>query len=226
MNIIQNLFTSSLGKKYLMALTGLALFFFVIGHMVGNLQIFAGRETLNAYAHFLKSKPLLLWGARLGLLACVAIHIWTAIRLTQENRAARPVQYAKAKPYAASYASRTMIWSGLIIAVFIVYHLLHFTVGVTHPEHFKLVDANGHHDVYGMVVKGFQSPLVSGFYVLAMGLLCLHLSHGVSALFQSLGLKNKAYGPLIDKFAYVSAWVIFLGNISMPLAVLLFGLGK
>lgn len=237
MYIVANLFNSSLGKKFIMAATGFALFLFVIGHLLGNLQIFLGAKALNAYGHFLQSKPGLIWTARIGLLVLVTLHIWSAVKLSAENKAARPMGYAgNPTPPVASYASRTMLMSGLIITAFIIYHLLHFTVKVPavnlidDPEYrdFKtlidprpdLVPAIQGQDVYRMMVAGFQIRLVSGFYILAMALLCLHLSHGLAAMFQSLGLKNKSCGRLIDNLAHVAAWIIFLGYISIPVAVL------
>lgn len=231
MNLIKRTFGSSLGKKYIMAISGGALFVFVVGHMLGNLQIFLGPEAINRYGHFLQSNPEILWPARLGLLVMVLLHIWAAAKLTAENKAARPIGYASdPTPVAASYASRTMLMSGLIIAAFVIYHLLHFTVqtkaiNLTGQDFLALRDARGRHDVFKMMIVGFGHPLVSGFYVLAMALLCLHLSHGVSAMFQSVGLKNEVYGPLIDRFAPISAWVIFIGYASIPIAVLL-GYGK
>ena len=231
MNIVANLFKSSLGRKYIMAITGAALFLFVIGHLLGNLQIFLGPKAINRYGDFLQSNKEILWPARLGLLLMVALHIWAAVKLSDENKAARPIGYADDPvPVAASYASRTMLMSGLIIAAFVLYHLLHYTVQVrslnfTGRDFLALHDAEGRHDVFRMMVAGFSQPLVSGFYVLALGLLCLHLSHGVSATFQSVGLKNEVSGPLIDRFARAAAWLIFLGYISIPLAVLL-GYGK
>jgi len=226
MNVVAHLFNSSLGRKYVMALSGAALFFFVIGHLLGNLQIFLGPEPLNAYGHFLQSTPEILWPARVGLLAMVVLHIWSALKLSAENKAARPIPYANWHPTSASYASRTMLMSGLIIAAFVVYHLLHFTVqakavNLTGQDFGALVDAKGRHDVYRMMIAGFSYPVVSGFYVLAIGLLCLHLSHGAGAMFQSVGWKNEAYGRRIDRCARVGAWVIFLGYSSIPLAVLL-----
>lgn len=232
MNILQRFFQSSLGKKYIMALTGLGLFLFVVGHLLGNLQIFLGQDAINAYGHFLQTTPELIWPARLGLLAFVGFHIWAAVTLTARNRAARGlVNYSNAyTPTVASYASRTMMMSGLIIAAFVVYHILHFTVqaravNLTGNDFVALTDAKGRHDVYAMMIAGFRQPLVSGFYIVAMGLLCLHLSHGVGASFQSMGLKNKAWGAGIDRFGRVAAWAIFLGYISIPVAVLL-GYGK
>lgn len=216
-----------------MAITGLGLLGFVTGHMVGNLQMFLGPEVLNRYAHFLQSTGELLWAVRLGLLALVAVHIWAAVTLTLENRAARPVAYERAKLAGASYASRTMIWSGLIIGAFVIYHLLHYTakaqVNLTgqdfHAFRTTLADGRACHDVFRMVVVGFSPPLVAGFYMVAVGLLCWHLSHGVKALFQSLGLQNRAWDGAIRKLAPVLAWVLFLGYVSIPLAVLC-GYGK
>jgi len=216
-----------------MALSGCALFLFVIAHLLGNLQIFLGPEALNRYGHFLQTTPELLWPARLGLMALVVVHIVCAAKLTAENRAARPVPYARHEIVAASYASRTMMMSGLILAAFIVYHLLHFTVmapgvnltGRDFAARPAFADAQGRHDVYKMMIVGFHQPVVSGFYLVAMGLLCLHLSHGVSAMFQSLGWKDRRYGPFLDRSAQAVALVIFLGYSSIPVAVLL-GYGK
>jgi succinate dehydrogenase / fumarate reductase cytochrome b subunit len=220
MNTLVRLFTSSLGKKILMALTGAGLFLFVVGHLLGNLQVFLGPEAINRYGHFLQTTPEILWPARIGLLAFVIIHIWTSISLTLENRAARGSQYQVNEIVDATLASRTMIWSGLIIFAFVAFHLAHYTLLIVHPEFRDLRDANGLHDIYRMLVIGFSNYWVSGFYVLGIGLLCIHLSHGASAMFQSLGLQNARYEGAIDRFAKVAAWLIFLGYISIPLAVL------
>jgi succinate dehydrogenase / fumarate reductase cytochrome b subunit len=230
MSVIANLFRSSLGKKFLMAASGGALFLFVVAHLLGNLQIFLGPEAINRYGHFLQTNQEILWPARLGLLAMAAVHIWSAVKVSADNKAARPVQYANWNPTVASYASRTMLMSGLIILAFIIYHLLHFTVQVeainlTGQNFLALHDDKGRHDVFRMMVTGFSNPLVSGFYALAVALLCLHLSHGVGAMFQSIGLKSTVYGPLIDRFARIAAALIFLGYVSIPVAVLL-GFGK
>jgi len=221
MNIFKAIFHSSLGKKYIMGLTGLALFGFVIGHMVGNLQIFMGQEKLNAYGAFLKSMPKLLWVARLGLLACVGLHIWAAVQLVRENRAARPDRYDVTEHNTASFASRTMIWSGVIVLAFIIYHLYEFTIAPEYTGH----DAKDRHDVYKMVILGFSNPISSLFYIFANGLLCIHISHGVKSLFQSLGLSTGQFRGLFNKIAVVMAWIIFIGNTSIPAAVLL-GFGK
>ena len=220
MNILLRIFTSSLGKKFLMAVTGAGLFFFVIAHMVGNLQIFLGPESINRYGNFLQMTPEILWPARIGLLAFVIIHIWASISLTIENRAARATGYEVKELVAASTASRTMIWSGLIIFAFVCFHLAHYTLLWVHPEFRDLRDAQGQHDIYRMMVLGFSNCWVSGFYALGIGLLCIHLSHGTSAMFQSLGLKNAAYECLIDRLSKIMAILIFLGYISIPVAVL------
>jgi len=225
MNLITRTWHSSLGKKYIMALTGCALFGFVIAHLAGNLQIFLGPENLNRYGYFLQTTPELIWPARIGLIVLVVLHIVAAVQLSAQNKRARSIPYAQYEVVAASYASRTMLMSGLIIAAFVIYHLLHFTVQIpginfTGQDFRVLEDAKQRHDIYQMMVVGFKQPLVSGFYILGMALLCLHLSHGASSMFQSLGWKNKYYGWFIDKAAIVVAVLIFLGYCSIPLAVL------
>jgi succinate dehydrogenase / fumarate reductase, cytochrome b subunit len=220
MSSISALFDSTLGKKYIMALSGAGLFGFVVVHMLGNLQVFLGPEPVNAYAVFLKSKPSLLWGTRLGLLALVFLHILTAVQLTLRNRAARSEKYDRNKPYKASYASRTLVLSGAALFAFIVYHLMHFTVGLVDPAYLQLRDAANRHDVYRMTILGFSHPGVSAFYIASMALLCLHLSHGVGSSFQSIGFKNKHTAAWIDRASKILAVIVFLGNSSMPLAVL------
>lgn len=234
MKLIDGIFQSTLGRKYIMAISGAVLVLFVIGHLMGNLQIFLGREVINAYGEFLHRVPELLWGARIVLLTMVGLHIWSAVSLSNANRAARPIAYEGWNPTAASYASRTMLMSGLIIAAFVIYHLLHYTLQVPGinftGQNFGTFDElrAGHdprHDVYKMMVVGFSQPLVSLFYIVAIGLLCLHLSHGISAGFQSLGLRNKTWTPILDRVAKGFAIAIFVGYASIPTAVL-FGLGK
>jgi succinate dehydrogenase / fumarate reductase cytochrome b subunit len=220
MNILLRAYQSSLGKKYLMAISGLLLFLFVIVHMLGNLQVYLGPEVMNNYAHFLKSKPGLLWSARTGLFIVAVVHITTALQLAAENRSARPIKYSYGKPTGATFASRTIVVSGLILFAFIVYHLLHFTLGVTNPEFMSLRDAEGHHDVYRMTVIGFQSPWVSAFYIFSMALLLLHLSHGVGSLFQSLGLRNNRNVNAVLTFSRIAAALIFIGNCSIPISIM------
>jgi succinate dehydrogenase / fumarate reductase cytochrome b subunit len=220
MNLLARAFGSSLGKKYIMAITGFLLFLFVIVHMLGNLQVYLGPEPMNAYAALLKSKPGLLWTARAGLLVLAILHITSAVQLAAENRAARPERYEEGRPTAASFASRTILVSGLVVFAFIIYHLMHFTFGVTNPEFMLLEDLNSQHDVYRMVVLGFSNWWVSSFYLISMGLLCLHLSHGLSSMFQSLGIRSKANLRAVTLFARVSALVVFIGNCSIPISIL------
>lgn len=231
MKIITNVFQSSVGKKYIMAVTGFVLFLFVIGHLAGNLQIFLGREAINRYGDFLQSNPELIWPARLGLLLMVGLHIWSATKVSLENKAARPVSYTVYQPVGSSYASRTMLMGGSVVFVFIIYHLLHYTAQV---QFLNLTGQSftafmeplpGHipperHDIYKMMVVGFSQPLVSGFYVLGLALLCLHLSHGASSMCQSLGWKNDAYRPFLDLAAQVVAVLVFIGYSSIPVAIL------
>ncbi|MBI5387360.1 MAG: succinate dehydrogenase cytochrome b subunit [Verrucomicrobia bacterium] len=227
MNLWTQVWRSSLGKKYVMAVSGFVLLLFVVGHLAGNLQIFLPPHYLNHYAAFLQSNLEVIWPVRLVLLALLVLHIVAAVQLEVENKAARPTSYAQKEPGAASFASRSMLLSGLMIGAFVVYHLLHYTavvqaVNFTGVDFAKLVDpATGHRDVYAMTVYGFSKLPVSAFYLLAMGLLCLHLSHGTQSMFQSLGWKNSYYSPLIAKAAWVLAVVLFLGYSSIPVGVLL-----
>src|SRR3954471_2911698 len=225
MNVVAGFFQSTLGRKFIMALSGIVLFGFVVGHMVGNLQIFLGPESINRYGAFLQGLGEALWGVRIALLITIILHVWAATSLTLENRAARPIPYGNYKPKGSTYASRTMYLSGVIIAIFIVYHLLHYTVQVqginfTGQNFAALEDAKGRHDIYRMMIIGFSNPIVSLFYMVGVALLSLHLSHGVSSMFQSLGLKSRNWEPLIDWFAWFMAIVLLVGYCSIPLAVL------
>jgi len=212
---------SSIGSKVVMALTGLGLVLFVIVHMAGNLQMFIGQDAMNAYGVTLRKMPLLLWIARIGLLGIAVLHVVISIRLKLANRGARPMRYEHEKTVQASLSSRTMIMSGLIILTFLVYHLLHFTLGFTDPKSFALHDAQGRHDVYNMVIAGFKNPLISGGYILAMVLLFAHLGHGASSWMQSLGWNHPKYNGIIAKVGPVISWLVCLGFISIPVAVLL-----
>jgi len=221
------MFSSSLGKKYLMALSGIVLIGFVFVHMAGNLQILLGQESINAYAHALQTLPLpLLWGSRLFLLACVLVHAWTAIILIRENRQARPQGNQVEVTKRAGLSSLRMGLTGTILLFFIVFHLLHFTVRTIYPEYNDLMTAVGApegeqvHDVYTMVLAGFQHTWVSLFYIVSMFLLCGHLSHGFSSVFQSLGLRSESWRHKIEWIAKAYAWVIFLGFSIVPILVL------
>ncbi len=215
----QGYFSSSTGKKILMAVSGAALFAFIIGHLLGNLQIFLGPEALNRYSAFLKSTGEFLWIARIGLLVMVGIHIWTAIALTLENRAARPFDYDQKDYIEASYASRTMHLSGIIILAYLIYHLMHFTFLSIHPEYSYFIDAQGRHDVYRMVVMSFQQPAIAAIYIAANLLLGMHLSHGLYSMFQSLGLVGETVRPKLQIAANVVGYGIFIAYAMIPLSV-------
>ncbi len=212
---------SSIGRKIIVALTGLALVLFLAGHLSGNLLIFAGEEAFNEYAEFLHTflHGMGVWIARIGLLACFVIHIWFTVLLTKENKSARP-KYAHDATVQAPKSSRIMIWSGLTILAFVIFHILHFTVR-TDGE----LAALGEESPWKMVIVGFQNPLVVIFYIVAMTLLCSHLSHGVASIFQTLGLRSKKTAGPIQFISKAYAVVIYLGFISIPLAILLFGFG-
>jgi succinate dehydrogenase / fumarate reductase, cytochrome b subunit len=217
---LARLWRSSLGKKYVMAITGFGLWIYVIVHMLGNLQIFLGPEKINAYAALLKGAPALLWSARIGLLFIATLHVVAATQLVLANRRARAIRYEFKKVVASTFANRTMWISGLIIFAFILFHLAHFTFGWVNPQFLRLEDAEGRHDVYRMMVAGFSNPAVSIFYIISMGLLLSHLSHGVSSLFQSLGLRSKKTFGFFDRLAKISALALFIGNSLIPLAIM------
>jgi len=218
MSWIKRGLTSSVGLKFLMALSGLLLVLFTIGHMLGNLQVFLGREQLNAYAGHIQGLGGLLWVIRLGLFVVFAIHVLTGVVLTLRNWAARPVPYAQQEALQSTIFSRTMIWSGLALFAFIVYHLLHFTILPKDPV---LLLPDGHVDVYGMVIAGFEQPAVTITYVIAMLLLGFHLMHGISSLFQSMGWNAPRYQGFTSKLGTVIASILVLGNVAMPVCVLL-----
>ena len=203
----------SVALKAVMALTGIVLYGFVFVHMVGNLQLYQGPEKINAYAAFLKSVPPLLWGTRVTLLAAVLLHGLAAFTLWRRNLAARPVGYDRQDFQKAGVTSRTMYWTGPVIGLFVVYHLLHLTVGTAHPSF-------DHVKVYDNIVIGFSNVWVSGFYVLAMVALGFHLFHGGFSLFQTLGLRTPKYEKPIKAVLAVLCTVIVVVNVSFPIAVL------
>ena len=218
--------SSSVGRKMIVAVTGVILLLFVIGHLLGNLQIYLGPEWINAYSQHLHDLGPLLWMIRAFLLASVILHIYFTIQLAIENRRARPEAYRDRNYVKASWASRHMVVSGLVVLAFIVYHLAHFTFRTTDPR-FALLkpDALGRYDVFSMMVYGFQNVYVSAFYVVGLFLLTLHLTHGSSSFFQSLGLNNQRLTPKLAIGGRIFAWLLFVGYVSIPLAVL-FGLIK
>ncbi|MBS2021530.1 MAG: succinate dehydrogenase cytochrome b subunit [Deltaproteobacteria bacterium] len=206
---------STIGKKVVMAVTGFILFGFVLGHFAGNLQVYLGAEAFNDYAEGLRKilHGAGLWIARAGLLGAVAGHIWAATALTLQNRAARPVGYRATEFRESTYASRTMRYSGYILAFFILFHLSHLTLGTTHPDFIA-------GDAYHNFVTGFKNPIVDGFYIISMVLLGLHLRHGVWSFMQTLGWNHPRYNALRQTGAIAFAALITVGNILFPVMVL------
>jgi len=213
---------SSVGKKVIVALTGIVLIAFIIGHLLGNLQIFLGPDWVNGYAEHLRELGPLLWAIRVFLLVNVLLHIFFTVRLAIDNRRARPERYVDRNYVKATFASRYMAMSGLVVLAFLIYHLAHFTVRVADPR-FALLknDPLNHYDVYSMMVYGFQNIFVSTFYIIGIFLLALHLSHGTSSFFQSLGLNDEKLTPRLARGGRIFAWAIFVGYTSIPVAVLL-----
>jgi succinate dehydrogenase / fumarate reductase cytochrome b subunit len=223
MSWITNFYRSALGKKAIMAVTGIILFGWIFAHMIGNLKIYLGAEHLNEYATWLRvmGSPLipkngLLWISRIALLVCTWLHLQAATQLTLMNWDARPVDYTDRDYVIASYAARTMRWGGVILALFVAYHLLHLTFGV-HVSPATFIE----NDVYHNVVAGFQVWWVSAVYIVANLSLGLHLYHGLWSMFQSLGWNASKFNQWRNNFAIAFAVVITVGNVSIPVSVLL-----
>lgn len=236
MNLAVALFKTSIGRKIVMAVTGLALVGFVTAHLIGNLHVFGPPDEINGYSHFLQSLGPVLWIFRAVVLACAVLHVWAAVVLTLENYRARPDEYAFKRTIQATLASRTMRMTGLIVLFFILYHLAHFTVGLDggffqgqnfksripeyemqHDFHFVgllLVRAGTVvHDVHTMMIRGFQSPIVSAFYVIAVGLLTLHLWHGIESMFQTLGLRTGRWARALQAVSRLYCVAYLAGNL-------------
>lgn len=221
MNFLINFYKSSIGKKWIVALTGLVLIGYVIGHLVGNLQIYISPEQINWYGERLHAIGPLLWLVRAFLLACFVAHIVTTIFLAIENRASRPEIYANKKNIRTTAAARTMIVSGLILLCFVIFHLLQFTIRPDGIQFYAPKTPDGHTDIYNMVVHAFLNPLASGFYIVGMFLLCMHLSHGFSSVLQTLGLNSRKLFHILETGGTALAWLVFAGYTSIPVSVML-----
>ncbi|MFN3603913.1 MAG: succinate dehydrogenase cytochrome b subunit [Leptonema sp. (in: bacteria)] len=221
--VLKRMFTSSVGRKFLVALTGSLLIIFIIAHMVGNWNMFLGQDAMNSYAEKLQNLGGLLWIVRIGLLVVFVIHVFLTIQLNIENKMARSIPYKKKDYIKASLASRTMALSGILILAFVLYHLLHYTLGVVQPETFKanLTDSSGRPDVYRMVIYGFQNPLISLSYIVAMVFLSMHLDHAVQSVFQTFGLTTKRIFPTLIKISHGFAILIFIGYSLIPVSILI-----
>ncbi len=213
MNRLLDAYRTSIGKKFVVAVTGVILFLFVLGHMFGNLQIFVGAERLNAYAAFLQNLGELLWAVRTFLFLALVLHVMAITQLFFQNLGARPIKYRVKKTRETDLSARTMIYSGPAILAFLIYHLLHFTYGSVHSDFI-------HGDVYHNVISGFAIWWVSGIYILANILLGLHFKHGLWSWFQTLGFAHPKYNKWRTNFATFFAYLIIVGNVSMPVAVL------
>ena len=241
MNLIGQLFCTTIGRKFIMAATGVVLILFIVGHLVGNLQIFEDPDRINGYAHFLQSLGPVLWAVRIVLLACVTLHVWSGTTLALEDKAARgPEDYGAKTWLQATLASRYMRWTGYVVLAFILYHLAHFTVGLaqtaTFKENLPLYTMTGDYhvlgltvvragtrvfDVHSMVILGFQNAVVAVFYIIAVGLLSLHLLHGAESLFQTFGWRNARWCRGLRAVVTLGCAAYFLGNLAIPGAVLL-----
>jgi succinate dehydrogenase / fumarate reductase cytochrome b subunit len=219
MNRLVRLFGTSLGRELIMAATGALLIVFVVIHMLGNMKVYQGPDALNSYAARLIGHPL-LWVVRLGLLSVFGVHVYLAFWLARRNRVSRPLGYQRYTAQKGSVFTRHLMVSGLMILAFVVYHLLHFTLGVVDSGNVHLVDAHGRRDVYSMVVRSFGNPWISASYVVAMVLLGFHLIHGAKSLFQTVGINHESYNRLIAVACAVLVAIIVVGNCSIPILVL------
>jgi succinate dehydrogenase / fumarate reductase cytochrome b subunit len=205
---------STIGKKVVMAVTGIVLVGYILAHVTANLLIFAGPASLDAYAVKLRTLPILLWGVRLLLLISVILHVVAAAQLAARARAARPTPYHHLEPQTSSAASRTMRWGGVALLLFLIYHILHFTTGQAHPDFIHLAP-------YHNVTTAFRVWWVAGVYIAAMLALAMHLYHGTWSMFQTLGVEHVRVNQARRRVATVIAVLVPLGFVAVPIAVLL-----
>jgi len=218
---------STIGNKVLVAVTGLSLAAFVLGHLAGNLKMFSGRESINNYAYFLKHDlGVLIWVARAGLLGTFLTHVALTIRLKWKTRAARPIGYAYQRSAQASPQSKVMLSTGLVILAFTIFHLAHYTFCVIHPVEvngewvdYSQLTYKGKHDVYSMVVFGFSTPWISAIYIATQAILFLHLTHGLTSSLHTLGLLGRRFTPVARAAAYGFAALVFVANVSIVVAI-------
>lgn len=211
--------SSTVGRKILMAITGFLLILFLCVHLLGNSFIYF--NLINAYGQKLHSVPPVVWAARIGMVILFAVHIFFGITLTLENNAARPQAYTVKKSLRATFAGKTMIWTGLVIAAFLIYHILHFAMKVTNPDISHDLDELERDDVFKMIVFSFQNVLIAGVYIIALISVFLHLFHGIQSFVQTFGLNSDASIPVVEKTGKGIAFILFLGYLSIPVAVVL-----
>ncbi|MBI2603840.1 MAG: succinate dehydrogenase cytochrome b subunit [Deltaproteobacteria bacterium] len=216
MNGLGRIFTMTVGLKFLMAVSGFILVGFLVGHLSGNMLLYAGPDAINQYAEVLKKFPVVLWTTRIFLIIAVFVHIYSGVKLSVLNKRARPHAYAVTKRVKATLPSQTMLLSGAVVLSFTLYHLAHFTFRWTHKEEFAGL---GDFDVHAMMVLSFQSSVVSSFYVLSIVLLMMHLNHGLVSFFQTLGVNHSKYNGVVKSLSILLSIILALGFISLPISI-------
>lgn len=216
---LRQAYRSTVGLKIVMAVTGLLLLLFVLQHLVGNLKVFGGQDAFNSYAEFMQGLGLIKWGARFGLLGLLAVHVASALKLRARNAAARPSRYAVSKPQASTWYGRTMMVSGVLVLVYLTYHIAHFTGEVVNYQH--LVDAAGRRDIYTNFVRSLGNPAIASLYIAGNVALAFHLGHGASSMLRTLGWSQGRFRPALEKVGPALGLLVGAGNVSMPLACLL-----
>lgn len=216
---LRQVWSSTVGLKIVMAVSGLLLILFVLQHLVGNLKVFGGQDAFNAYAEFMQSLGLIKWGVRFGLLGLLAVHVASAVKLRARNAAARPSRYAVQRSYASTWYGRTMMISGVLVLVYITYHIAHFTVEIVNYE--QLTDAAGRRDIYTNFVRSLSNPVIGTFYVLGNVALAFHLGHGASSMLRTLGWSQGRFRPVLEKVGPALGIAVGAGNVSMPIACML-----
>ncbi len=212
---------STIGRKVVMALSGAVLVGFALAHMAGHLKVYAGRDDYNAYAAFLQGLGGLKWLVRFGLLAALVVHVRSGLTLAARNKGARPHAYAVKRAQRSTPYGRTMLLSGLVFVAFLIYHLAHFTLGWVHPQYFALKDALGRTDVYGNFVRSFQSPIITGTYVIATAAVSMHVAHAASSVLRTLGISSGALRRSCERVGPALGVLLFVGFASVPVACLL-----
>jgi len=211
---------TSIGRKLVVAITGILLLGFLVAHLAGNLQIFLGRDAINGYGVKLHSLGPLLWILRVGLIVTALAHVVLTVQIAAENRVARPVRYRQGGRVQTTLPARSMTLTGLMVLAFVLFHLAHFTWGLTHPQYSHLLDPQSRPDVYSMMVLGFQQPAIAGTYMLAMLLLGLHLIHGLNSIWQTLGFNHPRWNGILLATGPLLGVLITGGYMAMPAAVL------
>jgi len=224
--VIKGFLQSTLFSKTLVALTGAVLVGFLIAHLSGNLLLYLGADTFNAYGQSLKDMPAVVWGARFILLIAIVIHIYATITLTNLNKNAKPIGYAKPQYVSTKFSGRMMFIAGITILAFVIYHLPHYTLGWIQPEYFSFKDSMDRHDIYTMTVMGFRNPIISLFYIVAMLGVGVHLHHGIRSMFQTMGIYGEEINKKIEKVSLAITILVTFGFISIPISVLVGIIGK